>query len=158
MHLRSLLALATGMRRGELLALQWGDIDLDSGTLRVERSLEETKAGLRLKSPKTKRGRRNISLPPSAVVVLRAHKVKLLELRLALGMGNIAPETLVFSTIEGGLLRPRNLSKAWSRVQAEKKLPRVSFQALRFSHVSVLIRSGVDVLTISRRLGHCKRA
>ena len=52
------LALATGMRRGELLALQWGDVDLDSGTLRVERSLEETKVGgLRLKSPKTKRGR-----------------------------------------------------------------------------------------------------
>jgi integrase len=57
------LALATGMRRGELLGLQWGDIDWDSGTLRVERSLEETKAGLRLKPPKTKRGRRNITLP-----------------------------------------------------------------------------------------------
>ena len=54
------LALATGMRRGELLGLQWGDIDLDAATLRVERSLEETSAGLRLKSPKTKSGRRNI--------------------------------------------------------------------------------------------------
>jgi len=49
------LALATGLRRGELLALQWGDIDLDAGTLRVERSVEETKAGLRLKPPKTRR-------------------------------------------------------------------------------------------------------
>ena len=58
------LALATGMRRGELLGLQWGDVDLDAGTLRVERSVEETKAGLRLKPPKTKRGRRNIRLPP----------------------------------------------------------------------------------------------
>ena len=49
------LALATGMRRGELLGLQWGDVDLDTGTLRVERSVEETRAGLRLKPPKTKR-------------------------------------------------------------------------------------------------------
>src|SRR6185312_9633031 len=57
------LALATGMRRGELLALQWGDVDLDASTLRVERSVEETRAGLRLKPPKTKRGRRNIALP-----------------------------------------------------------------------------------------------
>ena len=94
--------LATGMRRGELLALQWGDIDLDRGVLRVERSVEETKAGgLRLKSPKTKRGRRNIGLPVEAVAMLRAHKVKQLELRLLLGLGNIVADTLVFSTLEG---------------------------------------------------------
>ena len=72
------LALATGMRRGELLALQWGDVDLDASTLRVERSVEETRAGLRLKPPKTKRGRRNIALPTETVAMLRAHKVLLL--------------------------------------------------------------------------------
>src|SRR5262245_25917925 len=54
------LALATGMRRGELCGLQWGDVDLDKATLRVERSVEETRAGLRLKPPKTKRGRRSL--------------------------------------------------------------------------------------------------
>ena len=53
------LALATGARRGELLALQWTDVDLDRASLRIERSVEETRAGLRLKPPKTKRGRRN---------------------------------------------------------------------------------------------------
>jgi integrase len=131
---------------------------LDASTLRVERSLEETNAGLRLKSPKTKRGRRNISLPAEAVATLRAHKVQQMEIRLALGMGKPDATTLVFSTIEGGLLRPRNLTKAWSRVQADKKLTHVSFHALRHSHVSVLIRAGVDILTISRRLGHSKAA
>ncbi len=75
------------MRRGELLALQWGDVDLDGATLRVERSVEETKAGLRVKPPKTKRGRRNITLPLEAVAMLRAHKVKQLETRLTLGQG-----------------------------------------------------------------------
>ena len=60
-----MLALATGMRRGELLALRWGDVDLDTGRIQVERSLEETKAGLRIKEPKTKHGRRGIKIPPS---------------------------------------------------------------------------------------------
>jgi len=148
------LALATGMRRGELLGLQWGDVDLDAATLRVERSLEETKAGLRLKAPKTKRGRRSITLPVEAVAMLRAHKIKILEIRLALSMGNITPSTLVFGTVEGGLSRPRNLTKAWWRARSGLNLPQVSFHAFRHSHASMLIRAGVDVLTISRRLGH----
>ena len=67
------LALTTGMRRGELLALRWKDVDLDGAAVRVERALEETGAGLRFKAPKTKHGRRTISLPPSAVIALRAH-------------------------------------------------------------------------------------
>ena len=64
--------MGTGMRRGELLGLQWGDIDLDAATLRVERAVEETKARLRLKPPKTKRGRRNISLPAEAFCAPRS--------------------------------------------------------------------------------------
>lgn len=150
------LALATGMRRGELLALQWGDVDLNAATVRVERSVEETKAGLRIKSPKTKRGRRSITLPPDAVAMLRAHKVKMLELRLTLGAGNIAPESLVFSSVDGGLLSPDNLSRDWRRVSSSRKLPRVPFHGLRHTHVSILIRAGVDILTVSRRLGHNK--
>ena len=146
------------MRRGELLGLQWGDLDLDRGVLRVERSVEETKAGLRCKAPKTKRGRRNITLPSEAIAVLRAHKIKALELRLALGMGPITATTLVFATVEGELIRPRNLTKAWSRVRSAHKLPAVSFHAFRHSHASMLIRAGVDILTISRRLGHSKAA
>ena len=136
--------------------MQWGDVDLDGGSLRVERSVEETKAGLRLKSPKTKRGRRNITLPAETVAMLRAHKVKQMELRLVLGAGNITRETLVFSTVDSALLSPDNLSRDWRRVSAAKKLPRVSFHALRHTHASVLIASGVDILTISRRLGHSK--
>lgn len=150
------LAINTGMRRGELLGLQWGDVDLDGGTLRVERSVEETKAGLRLKSPKTKRGRRNITLPAETVSMLRAHKIEQMRLRLVLGAGNITSETLVFSDVNGGLIRPRNLTKSWSRVCAYKKLPSVSFHSLRHTHASILIRAGVDILTISRRLGHSK--
>jgi integrase len=82
------LALATGMRRGELLALEWRDIDFERGTLRVERSVEETRGGgLRVKPPKTKRGRRIIGLPPKSVAMLRERRKQQLELRLALGQG-----------------------------------------------------------------------
>jgi len=152
------LALATGTRRGELLGLQWGDVNLDAAKpfLRVERSVEETAAGLRVKAPKTARGRRNIALPADTVAMLRARKVEQMQLRFALGQGNIQPTTLIFGTVDGGLIRPRNLTKAWSRVCAARKLPRVSFHALRHTHVSVLISAGVDVLTISRRIGHSK--
>ena len=58
------MALATGMRRGKLLALRWKDVNLDGGMVQVEQSLEQTKSGLRFKPPKTKHGRRSISLPP----------------------------------------------------------------------------------------------
>jgi integrase len=153
------LALDTGMRRGELLGLQWGDIDLDAvpPTLRVERSVEETKAGgLRLKPPKTKRGRRSISLPPGTVAMLRELKVEQMQIRLAIGMGKLESTTVVFGNMEGGVMRPRNLSKSWWRVRQSKKLPNVSFHALRHTHASTLIRMGVDILTISRRLGHSK--
>ena len=152
------LAFATGMRRGELLGLQWGDIDLDTASpvLRVERSVEETRAGLRLKSPKTKRGRRNITLPPAAVTMLRAHKVKQMEQRLLLGQGAIKPDTQVFGTLEDRLLSPDNLSRDWGRARKARKLPDVSFHALRHTHASVLIAAGENILTISRRLGHDK--
>jgi integrase len=147
------LALATGMRRGELLALQWSHVDLDRAVLRVERSLEETQAGgLRFKEPKTRHGRRGLKLPPDAVTMLREHRKRQIELRLALGQGG-AP-VLVFSDVEGEPLKPHTISRAWQRVVVAKGLPAVTFHALRHTHASMLIRAGVDILTISRRLGH----
>ena len=95
------LALATGMRRGELLALRWEDVDLDRAKVRIERALEETAAGLRFKAPKTKHGRRTISLPASAVEALRTHRLKQLELRIALGQGKPEPERLSFQHNRG---------------------------------------------------------
>ena len=131
------LALATGMRRGELLGLQWGDVNLDASTLSVERSIEETRAGLRAKPPKTRRGRRIISIPAETVAMLRAHKVKSLEIRLALGMGNTA-ETWVFSTPDGGLLSPDNLSRDWRRLCRARNLPLVRLHDLRHTCVDAV--------------------
>ena len=80
--------------------------------------------------PKSKHGRRTVSLPPSAVDALRAHRRQQLEQRLALGQGRPDPSGLVFCTIEGGPLSPDNLSRDWRRVTLAKGLPRVTFHAL----------------------------
>jgi integrase len=149
------LAIATGMRRGELLALQWRDVDLDRGALRVERSLEQTRAGLPLKGPKSKHGKRAVSLPESAVDLLSQHRKAQLELRLQLGMGKPAPDALVFCDHEGRPIAPNHLSVLWRRALAKlPNIPRVKFHALRHSHASALIHAGVDVVKVSRRLGH----
>jgi integrase len=148
------VALGTGMRRGELLGLQWADVDLEAAVLRVERSLEQTRAGLRLKPPKTEAGRRVISLPSSAVEILREHRRAQLEQRMALGLGRDQADALVFSNPLGDPLPPNDVSRDWTRAVKAKKLPGVSFHALRHTHASALIASGLDVVTISRRLGH----
>jgi integrase len=154
LHPVTALAVASGMRRGELLGLEWSDIDLDRAVLRVERSLEETRQGVRTKPPKTRRSRRNIPLPPEAIAMLREHRKRQIELRLALGQGG--QPRLVFSTIEGDHLSPDNLSRDWRRICRQKKLPLIGFHALRHTFASILIRQGVDILRVSRLLGHSR--
>jgi integrase len=144
------LAIATGMRRGELLALQWGDVNLDGASLKVKRSLEQTRAGLRFKAPKTKHGWRTISLPPSAIDTLRSHRRQQLEFRIALGLGKPGSDALVFCTPEGEPISPNYLSIIWRRLTEAKRLPKVRFHALRHSHASALIAAGIDVVTVSR--------
>jgi integrase len=150
----SALALASGMRRGELLAIRIGDVNFDDASVRVERSLEETAAGLRFKPPKSKHGRRTISLPGTTIAILRAHWRQQLELRMALGLGKPEPNALLFSNPDGSPLSPDNLSRDWRRACRSLGLPMVMFHALRHTHASALIASGQDVVQVSRRLGH----
>ncbi len=151
-------ALGTGLRRGELLALRWKDLNLDAATLRVEQSLEQTKrAGLRFKPPKTKYGRRSIALPASVVAELRAHWKATLERRLLLGQGKADDDALVFATWDGNTRSPNALTKEWRRAVHAAKL-KASFHSLRHTHASKLIAAGIDVLSISRRLGHSSPA
>jgi integrase len=155
LYMIALLGLTTGMRRGELLALRWRDVDLDGATLRVEQSIEQTKSGgLRFKAPKTKHGRRIIALAASVVAELRLHWKRQQEQRLRLGMGKTPDDGLVLSRWGGAPRSPNSVTKEWSRALAELGLPAVSLHALRHTHASQLIDSGMDVVTISRRLGH----
>lgn len=143
------LAIGTGARRGELLALRWSDIDLDAGTLRIERSLEETRAGLRFKVPKTKHSRRVIALAPDTIDGLRIHRRQQLEQRMALGLGTPPSDALVFPLVDGRPWSPDGLSDIWRNM-----VKNVTFHSLRHFHASALIAAGVDVVSVSRRLGH----
>jgi len=151
----AVVALGTGMRRGELCALRWQDVNLDAATLRVERSLEQTrKSGLRFKEPKSKRGRRAISLSATVVAELRKRWAAQQEQRLSLGLGGSPADGLVFADWDGSPLAPDRLSDNFSNAMAAAGLPHVTLHTLRHTHASQLIRSGVDILTVSRRLGH----
>jgi integrase len=152
LYLVALLGLTTGMRRGEMLALRWQDIE--GGKLRVERRLEQTKTGgLRFKSPKTKTSRRSISIPPSVTAELRAHRRVQQERWLALGMGKIKDDGLVLATWNGETRTPNALSKDWSEMMSALGL-KITLHSLRHTHASQLIAAGMDVISVSRRLGH----
>jgi integrase len=143
------VALGTGLRGGELLALRWSDIGTKE--LSVGRSLEQTKAGLRFKEPK-RNSRRTVPLPAWAVAEIGAHHKQQLEHRMAIGAGR--PE-LVFTGLHGDPIPPNNLSRDWARTLRAKKLPHHSFHSLRHSNASILlVADRLDVLTVSRRLGH----
>lgn len=149
-------ALGTGLRRGELLALRWQDIDLDGRQphLRVERTLEQTKrGGLLFKAPKTKCGRRLVTLPASTVTLLREHRKAQLELRMALGIGKASDDALVFPNWDGSTRSPNGVTKEWALAMRKASL-KATLHSLRHTHASTLIASGLNVLTISRRLGH----
>jgi integrase len=158
LHPITVIALATGMRRGEIAALRWSDINLDGGKIRVERSLEQTRGRLAFKSPKTASGRRSVSVPASVIAELRDHRHRQQQERLALGHGRAGPEDQVFAGWDRDgnpcPLPPDRISSTWAKTVTALQLPRVTFHALRHTHASQLIAAGLDVVSVSRRLGH----
>jgi integrase len=148
-----LLALSTGMRRGEVLAVRWKNIDLDRGTLRVMESLEQTKTGIRFKPPKSGR-HRVITLPAYAIEDLRRLKRQQAEELLALGVRQTG-ETLLCARADGEPHQPLSLTYEFARFMGRMKdLPRVRFHDLRHSHATQLLASGVHPKIASERLGH----
>lgn len=155
LYLIAALALGTGLRRNEMLALRWPNVDLGAGRLTVDESLEQIFThGIRIKGPKTKHGRRTISLPTHLVTELREHWREQQEQRLAAGLGKAPADAPVFAAIDGRYLSPNAITKAWAAAMTAIGMPAVTLHSLRHLHASMLIAAGVDILTISRRLGH----
>lgn len=155
LHLPILLAVTSGMRRGELLALRWNDIDFEAGALRVEQAVEETGQGLRFKTPKTANGRRRLPLPNITVEALRRHKVEQDRQRLLLGAAYRAEADLVFAGPDGRPWFPSNFERTWRAFK--NKLPAelsVRYHDLRHTHASQLLAKGVHAKIVSERLGH----
>jgi integrase len=132
LFVRAMISLFTGMRLGEVLALRWGRVDLDGKMIRVREALEETKAhGVRFKAPKTKAGRRDITLPDLLVDTLREFRKERLELQIKLGAGKLPDDALLFAGIDGALPSQKRDSKAWSDFADQIKMPDLAFHNLR---------------------------
>lgn len=153
------LAVATGMRLGELLALRWRDMDFEGRVLHVEHSLEVTKGGgLRFKEPKTKRGRRAIRLADSDCANLRDHWKRQAEDALKLGIrlpsdGLVFPASIEYPSVP---CPPDRVTKAFAATLEKLGIKEhgLSFHSLRHFHATWLLRNGVNLKAVSERLGH----
>jgi integrase len=148
-----MLAVTCGLRRGEICALRWRNVELsDAAQLSVIGSTEQTKAGTREKGTKSGRAR-TVALTALAVEELHRHKMRQAEELLRVGVRQ-SDDTHVVAQADGEPLRPNSLTHEFVRFIAGTPLPRVRFHDLRHSHATHLLASGVHPKIAQERLGH----
>jgi integrase len=147
------IALATGMRRGEILALRWADLDADLATAYVNRALQTTEAGLSFEAPKTPRSRRSVALPSFLVPYLERQRSGQAVRRAELGDGWV-DQDLITDRGSGGAWNPDSFSTAWRKFLAQRGLPPVRFHDLRHGHATLMLLQGIHPKIVSERLGH----
>ena len=146
------MCVATGCRRGEVLALRWSDIR--NNKVFVDRSLCQTRDGLVYKTTKTEEPR-DIALPPGTAGVLEAHRLRQDKFRLQFGPDYRADLDLIFANPDGTELKPDSISATVSRICRRLGLPKgSSLHTVRHSHASILLEKGVAITTVSERMGH----
>jgi integrase len=147
------LAAWTGMRRGEVAGLKWRDIDLDAGTITVQRARVTVGSEVRESRPKTATGRRQVELDDETLGALRAwrdrHKAERKE-----WPGEWPDHGLVFTLQDGSPLHPDHLTSWFHALSKKAKLPAIRLHDLRHTHATLLIAAGVPVKVVSERLGH----
>ena len=150
----TVLAVLCGLRRGEIAALRWRNVDLVAGQLAVVQSAEQTAAGVRYKEPKSGRAR-TVALSATVVAELKAHRIQQAE-ELLKGGKRLSDDDFVVAQADGSPLRPHSLGQEWVRFLATSMLPRIRFHDLRHAHATHLLASGVHPKVASERLGHSK--
>ncbi len=147
------IAAATGMRRGEILALRWTDVASDLSFAHVRASLQATRHGLAFDRPKTARSRRAIALPTFLRPFLQRQRQA--QVAQKEGLGEAWQETdLLVTRQDGSPVNPDSLSSAWRRLVRKHGLPPVRFHDLRHAHATLMLLQGVHPKVVSERLGH----
>ncbi len=152
-------SLFTGMRRAELLALRWLDVDLLLGLLSVNRSVQylskaPIESRITFKEPKTAKSRRMIDLTPSTSIVLRECRQAQDKLRESLSLAPTSGNDLVFCHYDGTPLLPNSVTHAWTKLVRRCGMHGVRFHDARHSHASLMLKQGVNPKIVSERLGH----
>lgn len=147
------LAAGTGMRRGELLALRWADLDLESGLARVERSVTQVSQDRIYGTPKNHE-RQEVTVDSHLVASLRSWRKTQLAERLAWGEAYRGDEDLVFTWEDGRPVLPDYVTRLFAKASSDLEVPRLKLHELRHTHATLLLRAGVPVHVVAKRLGH----
>lgn len=148
------LALFTGMRQSEILALRWRDIDLIGAELSVSRAIHRMNTGeFIIRGTKTSSSNRSLALSSSTCIILRRHLDSQIGLCKQLGV-SFTKDHLVFCRGDGTPLKPATVRQSWKRLTGRLGIENINFHALRHSHASLLLREGINPKIISERLGH----
>lgn len=141
----------TGLRRGELLGLEWSDIDFKNKTVSVSKTLVTINGKLSTQSPKTKRSARTISLDDSTVQILKDWKLEQKKLFFKYG---VKSKNIVITNTKGGYFDFAHFRDELRYFLGKHKLKQFSVHSLRHTHASLLFEAGIEPKTISDRLGH----
>jgi integrase len=151
-------AIGTGLRRSELCGLRWNDLDLDTGTIAVNRAAANVDRKVIVKSTKTKNSRRADHLASFVITILADHKrEQLARYEAMLGPFEARKrqrEGYVFASHHGEVWDPNELSRAFTRFIRRKKLPHYRFHDLRHGYASLAFAAGIPLAIVSRSMGH----
>ncbi len=148
------LAVVTGIRRGELLALRWSQVHFEQHYLLVTRTVDYiARYGYVENEPKTAAGKRRIHLPEFLIDMLKQHRKQQVEQKLKFGE-KWEDHDLVFTGLQGGYFNPRYMDKLFKKLLREAGVPHIHFHDLRHSAATILISMGVNPKVIQEILGH----
>ena len=149
------IAANTGMRQGEILGIKWDCVDLEGATIKITRALQNVTGKRRMKKPKTKYSRRTIRIDPFTVSVLKKHR-KAQDARKASAGSLYIDQGFVCAREYGKPMYGPNVTNGFKKVLKKCGVREIRFHDLRHTHASILINAGVDIIKISRRLGHAR--